>query len=540
MQDYHLVKSASHKTIFMSLSIDYPYQYKYIYEYYCKKYGKQKACNILADKSVKFLSRANDICKWKDSFDKGIFYEIKKLDDSTIHSKQRPKTKLADQSHTRLGSGFSMGLSWGITFSVIFTIAWFIICSIFNIHYDFQFIPYIVPYLIGATLLICAILEIYNFIARKRFNKLQKEFPYASLYIQHCAQNVEVKEIVNIPKTELELLNIYYEAISSALQKQINLHKELLFNKLNEFCQSANYHNVVSKSSHSYYYGRRLLSNKKLMPFSEIREHFDEPKGFDVLMALLNINSCVSSPACKYSDGYFDTAFFKTNPQNNYRANEASIITTAAIVAVVVSFFCFKFPFVWHQQKPIAQELFLQDSLAKYNQACALIDLNYSKKLQQPVYLVGVSVKHHMLRNGGIGNDWYEYAEVNGEEINYSEVTVPVVVGDTLKLYSEIVEEDPSSDDIGSNNENIPVTAEQIESGFNTTLTTNVYEHHGHGAGESATWESKFQIRKIKQLKNPPENYKPKKEPYPPKPSEKTKFDISSWDVFKLTMKNLL
>lgn len=525
----------------MSLSTDSQYQYKYLFEYYCKKYGEYKTRLILADKSVKFLSRANEICKWKESFDKGTFYELKKLDDSSIHSKLKPKTKLAEQSQTKFGSGFGMGFSWGATFSVIFTIAWFVICALFNIKYEFQFLPYIAPYLLGASLLTGAILEIYNFIARKRFEKKKKEFPYASLYIEHCAQNVEVKEIVNFPNVELELIDIYYEAISNALQERISTNKELLYNKLNEFCQSANYHNVVCKSTPSYgYYGRRLQNNKKLMPFSEIREHFDEPKGFEVLMALLNLNSCAASPVCKYSEGYFDKAFFNTNPQNVYKSDKASIITIAALAAIFLSFLCFKFPFVWHQQKPIAQELFLQDSLTKYNQACALIDLNYNKKLQQPAFLLGVSVKHHMVRNGGIGNDWYKYAEVNGEKISSSEVTVPVVVGDTLKLYSEIIEEDPSSDDVGSENENIPVTLEQIEAGINTTLTTNIYETHGHGAGESATWESNFNIRKIKQLEHLPENYKPKKEPYPPKPSEKTKLDVSSWEVFKLTLKNLL
>lgn len=517
-------------------------EYQYLYKYYCKKYGEQRAHKILAKKPEKFLSRANDICKWKKSFDEGIFYELKKLDDSSIHSKHRPKTMLADKSQTKLGSSFGLGIFWGIYLSGLFTLAWFIICYIFDIHYNFKYLSTIAPFLLGATLLASAFIEIYSVIARISFNIRQKEFPYACLYIQHCAQNVEVKEIVNIPKLDLELINIYYEAISHALKERITTHKEQLYNTLNEFCQSANYHNVVCKSIPTYnYYGTRLSNNKKLMPFSEIREHFDDPKGFKVLMALLNPNhNEQSSSNCKCDDRYFDSAFFDVKLRKNYKTHKEILITITTIFTIFLSFFLFKFPFVWHQQKQIAGDKLYQDSLIRYKQACNLIDLNYKKKFQQPAYLIGVSVKHKMLRNGGIGNDWNTYAEANGRQLKRSEITIPIVVGESLTLSSKITEIDPSSDDVGSDYEDVPLTLEQIEDGTSIVLNVNVREHHGPGSGESADWESIFRIRKINKLKHLPKNYKPVKEPYPPKPSEEIKQEVKSKDVFMLTIKNII
>ena len=515
-------------------------EYQYLYKYYCKKYGEREAHKVLADKPVKFLSRANDICKWKDSFDKGDFYELKKLDDTSIHTRyNRPKTKLADQSQAKLGSGFASGVSTVAIISFLFTVAWFVVCTLFNINYDFHYLVYIAPFLFGAAFLAGGLLEIYNFIARKCLNKRQNEFPYASLYIQHCSQNVKVKDILNIPIEDIELIDLYYYAVSHALQDKITTHKELMYSKLNEFCQSANYHNVVCKSNPSYY-GRSKSYSKTLMPFSKIREHFDEPKGFEVLMALLNPSTNGTVPICIYDDGYFDSAFFNTKPQKKYKARNELFIVVAALIAVVLSFLFFKFPFVWHQQIPIVREQLFQKSMDKYNQKCSLIDLDYKKKLQQPVYLLGVSVNHELVYNGGIGNDWSTYAEVNGKGIGYSEITVPVIIGETLKLYSEIIEEDPSSDDVGSSHVNIPVKLEQINAGFSKTLTTTVRESHGHGAGQSARWESTFYIRKIEKLEHRPEGYNPPKEPYPSKPVKDLEHEVNSWELFKSTIANII
>lgn len=520
----------------MPLSQEYPY----IYKYYCKKYGERKARKVLADKPVKFLSRANDICKWKDSLDKGDFYELKKLDDTSIHSRyNRPMTKLADQSQADLGSGFGSGVSTVAIISVLFTVAWFAVCALFNINYDFHFLAYIAPFLFGAAFMVGGLLEIYNFIARKSLNKKQNEFPYASLYIQHCSQNVKDKDLLNIPIEDIELIDIYYDAVSHALQDKITTHKELLYSKLNDFCQSANYHNVVCKSNPSYY-GRTKSYSKTLMPFSKIREHFDEPKGFEVLMALLNPNNNAASLTSNYDDGYFDSAFFNTKPQKKYKAQKEFFIVAAALAAVVLSFFFFKFPFVWHKQIPIVREQLFQNKMDKYNKACSLIDMNYNKKLQQPVYLLGVSVNHDLVYNGGIGNDWYEYAEVNGKEIGYSEITVPVIIGEKLKFSAEMVEEDPSSDDVGSSHASIPVKLEQINAGFSTTLTTTVRESHGRGAGQSAQWESTFYIRIIEKLEHRPDYYMPEKEPYPSKPVKDLKHEVSSWELFKSTIKNIV
>lgn len=518
-------------------------EYQYLYKYYCKKYGEQRALNILVEKPEKFLSRANDICMWKDSFDKGAFFELKKIDDSSVHYKHRPKTKFAEKSQAKKGSGCASVVFRVTIVSLICAIAFYTICFLFKINYNLKFLAYVAPILIGLTLLIGALREIYNFRARFCLNKRQKEFPYASLYIQHCAQNVEVKEIVNIPKLDLELINIYYEAISDALQKQITINKEQLYNKLNEFCQSADYHNVVCKSIVRYSYrGKRLPNIKKLMPFSEIREHFDDPKGFRVLMALLNTNNDSNkiSPNYNYDNRYFDSAYFNTNSSKGDKTYGEFFILLSILITIILSFFCFKFPFVWYQQKPIAEEKFLHDSLDKYNQACTLIDMDYKKKLLQPAYIVGISVEHELVSNGGIGNDWYIYDEVNGEKINSSEIKDTVLVGDILDLYSEITEEDPSSDDVGCKFESVPITLEQLENGTPATLNVNVRETHGRGAGKSANWQSNFYIRKIKKLKHLPKNYKPQKEPYPPKPNEKTKQKVSSWEVFKLTMKNLI
>ena len=517
----------------MPISQEYPY----LYNYYCKKYDKQKAGRVLANKPEKFLSRANEICKWKDSFDKGAFYELKKLDDSWVHSRYR-ESFLAYKSHAVIGSGFGFGIGYGILGSLIFTVAWFVICKIFKIDYDFQFMAYVAPVLLGLTLLTGAIMEIYNFIARRYCIKRQNEFPYASLYIQHCAQRVDVEDMLNMPNDELELLNIYYNSISNALQTQITKHKVQLYNKLNEFYESADYHDVVSKTEYYYSEGRRKY-RKMLMPFTKIREHFDDPKGFKVLMALLSVNNDNTPPASNVDERYFDSAFFKANPKKKYNTLVEFLIILAVISTTALSFFSFKFPFVWHQQKQIAEEKFFQDSLVKYNQACALIDMNYKKKFQQPAYLVGISVKHRMLRNAGIGNEWQTYAEVNGRKLKRSEITLPVVVGDTLSLYSEITEIDPSSDDVGYENTNVILTSDDIEQGSTTALNVNVREHYGRGAGESADWESDFRVRKIKKLPHPPKSYKPVKEPYPPKPTENIKKDVSSGEVFKLTMKNL-
>lgn len=515
-------------------------EYQYIYKYYCKKYGERKARKVLADKPVKFLSRANDICKWKDSLDKGDFYELKKLDDTSIHSRyNRPKTKLADQSQADLGFGFSSGVSTVAIISVLFTVAWFAVCALFNINYDFHFLPYIAPFLVGVGLLTGSLLEIYNFIARKCLYKRQNEFPYAALYIQHCSQNVKDKDLLNIPIEDIELIDIYYNAVSHALQDKITTHKELLYSKLNDFCQSANYHNVVCKSNPSYY-GRTKSYSKTLMPFSKIREHFDEPKGFEVLMALLNPSNNVASLNSNYDDGYFDSAFFNTKPQKKYKAQKEFLIVAAALAAVVLSFIFFKFPFVWHQQIPILKEQLFQNEMDKYNKACHLIDMEYKKKLQQPVYLLGVSVNHDLVYNGGIGNDWYVYAEVNGKEIGYSELTVPVIIGDELKFYSEMTEVDPSSDDVGSSHAKVSVNQSLIESGFTTTLTTTVRESHGRGAGQSARWESDFHIRVIEKLDYQPEGYKPQKDPYPSKPVRVSGDDVNPWELLGATVKNII
>lgn len=515
-------------------------EYRYLYKYYCKKYNERKAHEILADKPVKFLSRANEILKWKDSFDKGVFYEIKKVDNPSTNFNHWNITRLAEQSQAKLGSGFGWGLLWGLIISVLFTIAWLVVCFLFKINYEFNYMAYVAPILLGTSFFAGTLLEIYNFIARMCFVKRQKEFPYASLYIQHCNQRVKLSHILYIPKIDLELLDIYYQAISQALQQKITSDKELLYNKLDELRQSADYHNVVCKSIPYYnYYGKRLPNIKKLMPFSDIRENFDEPKGFKVLMALLDTNANNTSLNCKYVDGYFDSAFFKAKPKKKYRTYQELIMIITALAATALSFFCFKFPFVWHQQKPIAEERFFQDSMTRYNQTCALIDSNYEKKLQQPAYLIGVSVKHKMLRNGGIGNEWQTYAEVDGRKLKRSEITIPVVVGDTLNLYSQITEIDPSSDDVGYDYENIPLTLEQIEDGLSTTLNVNVRESYGPGAGQSADWESNFRVRKIQKLKHPPKSYKPVKEPYPTKPTEKIKQNVSSNEVLKLTLKNL-
>ena len=168
-------------------------EYQYLFKYYCKKFHKQKALSILAEKPVKFLSRANEILKWKDSFDKGNFYELKKLDDSWVHSRHR-ESLLAEKSQAVIGSGFGLGVGYAILGSIIFTVAWFVICKIFKINYDFQFMAYVAPVLLGLTLLTGTLMEIYNYIARKYCIKRQNKFPYASLYIQHCAQRVDVED----------------------------------------------------------------------------------------------------------------------------------------------------------------------------------------------------------------------------------------------------------------------------------------------------------------------------------------------------------
>ena len=516
-------------------------EYQYIYKYYCKKYGERKARKVLADKPVKFLSRANDICKWKDSFDKGDFYELKKLDDTSINTRYYgSKTKFADRSRTNLGEGFGSGVSIGIVISFIFTIAWFFICSLFKINYSFHFLSSVAPFLIGATLLAGGVMETVNFIARMCLFKRQNEFPYASLYIEHCSKGARVESLLYIPKIELELIDIYYDVLSHALQDKITTHKDQLYNKLNDFCQSANYHDVVCRSRPSpSYYGSRRTYNKTLMPFSNIREHFDEPKGFEVLMALLNPNN-ITSTTYNYDVGYFDSAFFTTKPQKKDKVKNELLVAGGSLVAIILSFCLFKFPFVWHQQIPLVIERHFQEKMGKYNQACSLIESNYQKKLQQPVYLLGISVNHRLIYNGGIGNDWRRYAKVNGKGVGYSELTIPVIIGDELKFYSEMIEVDPSSDDVGLSQARVSVTQSLIESGFTTTLTTTVSETHGRGAGESAEWESSFHVRVIDKLDYQPEGYTPQKDPYPSKPVKESKDDINSWEVFKSTIKNIV
>ena len=91
----------------MALSEEYPYLYKY----YCKKYAKRVVLDKFANKPAKFLSRANEILKWKDSFDKVEFYEIKKIDNPSYNYWNI--TRLARQSNAKMGSGFGYGCLCG-------------------------------------------------------------------------------------------------------------------------------------------------------------------------------------------------------------------------------------------------------------------------------------------------------------------------------------------------------------------------------------------------------------------------------------------
>ena len=107
-----------------------------------------------------------------------------------------------------------------------------------------------------------------------------------------------------------------------------------------------------------------------------------------------------------------------------------------------------------------------------------------------------VTVKAEMKSNKSVGNDWYFSHKFNGTEYfkKSNKDTISLAQGDTLKIATEVLEDD-SYPDIGTKETEKKISANDIKKGFEVVVTVTVTENKGRYKGNSAVWEITYTFK---------------------------------------------
>lgn len=108
----------------------------------------------------------------------------------------------------------------------------------------------------------------------------------------------------------------------------------------------------------------------------------------------------------------------------------------------------------------------------------------------QPVQMQ-VTITAECYDENGVGDEWYEYYELNGYEM-FSGDYIDFALGDTFELFSQITERDVLSDDIGTCAEYYEVNRAMLTNGFTIDQYLTVTEDSGRYKGYWCEWYIHF------------------------------------------------
>lgn len=87
-----------------------------------------------------------------------------------------------------------------------------------------------------------------------------------------------------------------------------------------------------------------------------------------------------------------------------------------------------------------------------------------------------------------VGNEWFGLFSINDQKVEADGRVTISLSGETIRINTEIMEEDKYSDYGYAQNEMI-LTQESMEQGFIIEQEIEVREDRGKGAGNAAIWE---------------------------------------------------
>ena len=111
-------------------------------------------------------------------------------------------------------------------------------------------------------------------------------------------------------------------------------------------------------------------------------------------------------------------------------------------------------------------------------------------------YIIVTLTQAKVVDKNGIGNEWFFYSTIENTALSKG---VPYSVNLTgkseIKLISKAIEEDPSSDDIGTNTISItPESLKKLVSTSEVSCDVFVKEYFGKGKGKTATCKFTYEI----------------------------------------------
>ena len=115
-------------------------------------------------------------------------------------------------------------------------------------------------------------------------------------------------------------------------------------------------------------------------------------------------------------------------------------------------------------------------------------------------YIIVTLMEARVIDKNGIGNEWFFSSNIENTTL-YQDIPYKThLAGKTkIDITSSAIEEDPSSDDIGTNILTItPSNLNQLVSSSLITRDVFVKEYHGKGAGKTATCMFRYKINVVK------------------------------------------
>ena len=215
------------------------------------------------------------------------------------------------------------------------------------------------------------------------------------------------------------------------------------------------------------------------------------------------------------------------------------------IIAIIISFFIVSY------SRTSKERDWYESDLAKYNQAVADYghELNnyYSEVLS---YVRSIDPKYDIDNKGTIpviadvqwqkdpksqyiGSEFSYYFSINENSIR-NRIEFRLSIFHEVIFKSEIIENDPSSDDVGIEKDSISISFLDLNDGFKHKHTVNVREKYGRDAGHVAIFNVSYSItpKQTLELSALQKASFPK---YPILPNEpnKKEYSLSFWDVVK-------